>query len=147
MKFSPEDTLRDIAKGDEAAYDFMCRFYIWFHAFDDLIDHDKPQTLRELLKAHFGLIVSLSCNEFYLKHKAVLLPVILSSSMSFESSEQLREDPDVLRRIASQVLKSQYQDIFFQVAWCVGGYDHMAAMNEKWRDFNFDPTPPPAAVP
>lgn len=143
--FDPKIAFKEIALGNQAAEDFMVGFYQWIHTLDDLIDRDRPILLETVHSNHLGLIVSVSANEFFLKYRDSLLPVIVMSALAHQESERLRNAENVLDRVASQVIKSQYQDVFYLVAFLVGGYAHASAMSRKFREYCYDPTPPPVS--
>lgn len=145
MPFDAKIAFREIAAQNEEATSFLHVFYEWVQTQDDLMDRDKPVPPREFVITNMRLIFTLTCNEFFLAHKDKLLPVILASSVAYVDSERFRTHESVLDRVASQVLKSQYADVFYMVAFIVGGIQHMIAMAEKYREFSYDPCPPPSA--
>lgn len=143
MSYDHQTAFRDISKGDEEVYRFLFHLFAWFHILDDLIDRDKPFNIVFTITTHLTMLETVADNAFFQAHKRILLPIIQASSLAYMESERfkLRENP--LDRIGSQVLKSQYQDIFFAVARIIGGVDHMVLMSQKYRDFDFDPVPKP----
>jgi hypothetical protein len=141
MIFDVEAAFREMAHGDEAALKFMISFYCWAHSLDDLIDRDKPVDLDKVHEAHFFLLASLATNEFFLQHRLEFVPVLLTSTLAHLESERFRLRDSVLDKIGSQILKSQYQDVFFYSAFLTGGFAHMLAMSKKYRDYDYDPVP------
>lgn len=135
--------LREISKGDESAFSCLNNIFVWLHALDDVIDRDKPHMLSWIIAAHLQFIETIANNPFFQKNKATLLPVINASAMSYLASEKFRKHDSPLYRIGSQVLKSQYQDLFYTAATIIGGLEHAIAMQDKYRDFDFDPVPKP----
>lgn len=135
--------LREISKGDESAFSCLNTIFIWLHALDDIIDRDKPHLLSWIIVAHLQFIDTIANNPFFQKHKATLLPVLNAAALAYLASEKFRENESPLYRIGSQVLKSQYQDLFYTSATLIGGIDHAIAMQQKYRDFDFDPVPKP----
>lgn len=143
MPFNHLVALREIAKGDQDAFSCLNAIFTWYHALDDLIDQDKPIILSWIIVAHLNFVQTIADNLFFQTNKEKLLPVIQAGALAYLSSEKFRKHASPLYRIASQVLKSQYQDLFFAVAFILGGYDHAVEMSAKYRDFDFDPTPAP----
>lgn len=146
MSFDPETAFQEIARGDMSAFEFLRAIYTWAHVLDDLIDKDKPTGPEVTVWTQTQLIFTLADNAFFQRHKAFLLPVVLTSALAFLASEERKNSPDVMERIAAQVLKSEYVNIFLAAAFCVGGWDHAALMSTKFRAYHFDAEPvrPPA---
>lgn len=131
----------EIAKGDSAAEEFLKSFYLWVHNVDDGIDRDKPANAAETAVIHTNLFFVLSKNAFFSKNSATLLPVVLTSALAYVASEERKNSADVLDRITAQVLKSEYINVFFMVAYIIGGWDHALEMSRKWRAYDFDAEP------
>lgn len=138
MPWVPSQAFEEIARGDKNAEDFMGRFYCWVHKQDDLIDRDKPVAPETSVGFDLALLHAFSSNPFFQRHQAYLWPVLHMSSLAWVSSEDLRQSSDVLSQLTSQVLKSQYQDVFYAVAFCIGGFDWAIKMARKYRDYHFD---------
>jgi len=133
--------LEEISKGNSDALRFMRAFYIWVQVQDDLFDKDRPVTAANLVSTNLNLLFEVSQNPFFQEHRNVFLPVIVSSSLAWASSEEFKSREAVFDRLTSQVIKSQYMDVFFQVALLVGGIDHAFAMQRKFRSYYPDPAP------
>lgn len=140
--WKPVDAFREIARGDQAAEEFMRRFYVWVEKQDDLFDRDKPVTAEMSAGWDLAMMYSFAKNEFFQKNQAYLWPVIHMSALAWISSEEYATSSDVGLVLAGQVLKSQYQDVFYAVAFCIGGFDHAVAMIRKYRDYHFDVSTP-----
>lgn len=143
MAFNVGKALEEIARGDAAALEFMQVFYVFVQTFDDLVDRDKPVTPEEAGSALLRFILVLSQNKFYLAQCGSLLPLITAAMGAWVGSEYFAKRKAVLDHITGQVLKSQYQDIFFHVALLTGGLPHFFAMQQKYRSYYFD-SPQPA---
>lgn len=133
-----DEIFKDIAKGDTDAYDFCNALFRWVHCLDDLVDKDKlvPPTAVSMLL--FSFIHVIACNPFFQKHKTELLSTILLALQAWADSEEWKTRPDVLHRITSQVLKSEYQNVFIHVAALCGGQCHMQEISRKYRDYDYD---------
>ena len=129
---------RDITKGDENAFNFCNAFFRWVHCLDELVDRDKEVPPAAVSMLFFSLVHTLATNLFFQNHKESLLPTMLLASNAWADSEHWKKSPDVLHRITSQVLKSQYQDVFIHVAALCGGQAHMHEVSRKYRDYNYD---------
>lgn len=122
------EALKDISNGNEDAHRFMRAFYIWVQIQDDLFDKDHEVKASQLASSNLNLLIEVSNNPFYRENSNVFLPVIASASLAWVASEEFAKRDGALDRLSSQVIKSQYQDVFFQVAMLVGGIDHCLAM-------------------
>lgn len=139
VSFTDFDAIfRDITKGDQHAFDFCNAFFRWVHCLDDLVDKDKDVPPGAVSFLFFSLIQTVACNPFFQQHKTELLSTMLLASQAWADSEEWKKRENVLHKIASQVLKSQYQDVFIHVAALCGGQIHMQEMSQKYRDYNFD---------
>ena len=132
-----ETAFQEIAAGNQAAYEFCRSSFEFFHLIDDLVDHDKPVDLNDMALGLLKFIDVIGGNEFYQTHRTDLFTFIYSAAMAFAASQRMATDPDVQRRLAAEVLKSQYQDLFFRVAFWVGGSRHAIEMDTKFRGYCF----------
>ena len=137
-----DDVLSEICKGDPHAFYFCTAFWNFCHSQDDLLDQDKEVLPDVVVFNSLRLIDAIGGGEFYRKHQAMLWPVIMVTIQAYMMSNEWCKREHVLDRTVSQVLKSQYQDVFFMVAYLVGGFDHMMAMDRKYRMYSFDPCLP-----
>lgn len=147
MPFDHVTAFKEIANGNSDALSCLNALFTWFHAFDDAWDRDKPVLLSWVIASQLRMIECVACNPFFQKHKLKLLPVMEAAALAYVESERFREDKRTLHRIGSQILKSQYQDLFFAVARLEGGDEHWFRMSEKYREFDFDPVPIPNESP
>jgi hypothetical protein len=141
MKWKPADAFREISRGNQSAEDFMVALYIWVHAQDDLCDRDKPVLPEVFAGFNFNILHTFAKNPFFREHQDFILPVLLVGALAWVASEDRKNSPDVLERFTGQVLKSQYGDVFFAVAFIIGGFDHAVAMFRKYREYDFDVEP------
>lgn len=126
------DSFRDPNAG------FLARtLYRFFHLIDDLVDRDKEVPAADVACILLALFDQLSNNPFWLLHKNDLMPVVFSSAMAWAASERLRKSENVQDRLAAEVLKSQYQDIFFRIAFLDGGVSFSLESDAKFRGFAF----------
>jgi hypothetical protein len=138
MSWTPQEAFEDIARGDKAAVEFMSAFYLWVHAQDDLIDRDKPANPAASTGFNLQILRAFATNIFFQKHQDFIWPVILTGALAYIVSEDKRKAEDVLDRITAQILKSQYADVFFAIAFLIGGFDHALTMKRKYHNYSFD---------
>jgi hypothetical protein len=141
MPWKPADAFKEIARGDQNAEDFLSVFYCWAHMRDDLVDKDKVVAPETAAGLDFTLLHTFSKNRFFEQHKDFLLPVLMTGALAWIASEDRKNHPDLLERLAAQVLKSQYVDVFLAVSFLVGNFDHAVRMSRKYREFSFDSEP------
>ena len=140
-KMTPAQVFSEIARGDKSAEEFLCALYCWFHKQDDLIDRDRVVPPEVTVGVDLTLLHAISKNQFFQKYQDYIWPVLTMGALAWVASQERANSSDVLERITAQVLKSQYQDVFYAVAFCVGKFDHAAAMSRKYRDYCFDAEP------
>jgi hypothetical protein len=136
--FHVQNAFEEISRGDKSACELLGSFYLWVHNQDDLIDKDKDVKPCEAVGFNIQILRAFAKNTFFQAHQDFLWPVILTSALSYIASEDRKGDADVVNRITAQVLKSEYMNVFFAIAFCVAGWDHALAMSRKYRDYSFD---------
>lgn len=125
--------------GDQHATEFLHAFLHFVHLIDDVIDGQKPHGDAEyVLLVHLEMLRILSFNPFWEKHKVSLFPIVLQSVRAYADSNRWATRPDFRDRASSDVLKSQYQDVWFHVAYLCGGYSHMARISDQFRIYDYD---------
>jgi len=142
MEHDPVDWPRifaDVCCGNQAASEFCFSFLALVHFVDDVIDGEtaKWQT-DQILRVNLELIRVLSFNPFWEANKNGLFPLVLMSVQQYADSLRWVKREDFRERATSDVLKSQYQDVFWHVAYLCGGYQHMDAISQKYRLYHYD---------
>jgi hypothetical protein len=132
-----EAAFSDIAAGNKDAFDFCRSAFEFFHLFDDLVDRDHPIDPNETILCLLKFIETLTRNPFYQAHRDDLFATLTTGAFAYAASLRQAADPDVQKRVASEVLKSQYQDVFFRTAFWVGGSRHSIEMDTKYRSYSF----------
>lgn len=127
----------EIANGNDDAAHFCASVHAFAHLIDDLYDKDHTPKPEDVAWVLAGFITDIAENPFFQAHRAQLLAAIRSSLLSWVSSEQFKAREDVRDKLAAEVLKSGYQDVFFVVADLVGGMNHALVMSTKWRGYDF----------
>lgn len=137
MSMDFEAQFTEIAAGNADAYEFMRATFEFVHCWDDLFDRDKPVEADFAAITLIKFIASLTNNAFYRQHSGHLLLALHTACFSWAASERLKTSDDVQNKLASEVLKSSYIEIFFLVAFLVGGTAHQLAMDRKYRGYSF----------
>lgn len=122
---------------DPNATTFAKGFYRFIHLLDDLVDHDKERTADDVALTLFAFVDQVANNPFFQRHKQSLLPIVYAAGRAWASSERLRKSDDIQNKIAAEVLKSQYQDLFHHIAFLSGGIEFAVQWEEKHRSYVF----------
>lgn len=128
--------LIQIANGNEDALRFMWVFWNFTHLYDDLVDNDREVTVEQAAKWSTLFFIELSRNAFYLKHVDSLLPFIIQVCNRWCDGEDWEKNGTPQQVRLASVVKCGDIDLFFHVAYLVGGWDHMRAMRHTRR---YDP--------
>lgn len=131
-----EEIISDVCNGDSHAVGFCTVIYHWLHAIDDLYDRDKEITPEAWMNVNLGVMDQCHNNPFFKKHYVSLFPLIKAAFQAYASSERMRKAGEVRELVIAEVLKSQYQDIFYHVAFLCGGMEHQTKMEQKHRNYN-----------
>lgn len=120
--------LQDIAMGDVAAFTFCWTMWNFTHAIDDLVDKDVPQTPDDFARCVGQLFHTLTFNPFYLAYHSQLHGLMISMLDRWVHSEPMMESTDRDEVIRGTVVRCGDLDLYVHVAYLVGGWDHMRAM-------------------
>ncbi len=130
-----------VCKENAAAKEFCFVFLSWAHFIDDTIDKDKPKPdLESVVGLNLQAAMCFAFNPFFQEHKASLLPLIIAGVKAFVDSLEWARRPDQRDRFCADVLKAQYQEVFWHVALLVGGYDHFDQVTKEFRHYHYDVT-------
>jgi hypothetical protein len=131
--------VEELCAGNTAAQEFCTVFIVWCHLVDDTVDRDKPlPDLETFARVMLEAATVFAFNPFFQEHREKLLPLIIQGTKAFEDSLAWASHSEPCKRRAADVLKGQYQEVLWHVAYLVGGYDHMDAMTRRWRHYQFD---------
>jgi hypothetical protein len=136
--FDPEKAFKLIANGNDEAYALCLALYHWAHTVDDLYDRDQEVTPEWWAEINLTLLDMSWRNSFFRQHYPALFPVIRQSLAAWAASEEYRTHEDVRDRVIAEVLKSQYQDIFFEIAFWCGGLAHQRRCDKELREYSFN---------
>lgn len=135
VETSPKTDFRrvfaDVTKGDAEATDFCWAFLGWVHFIDDVADGEVAAkwTLPQIVDVNLHAALTFAGNPFFRKYRHALWPLILSAARAWVDSEDERHD-----RRMRDVLKTQYQEVFWHVAFLVGGWEHQAVVTALHRE-------------
>lgn len=129
----------EVSCGNQHAYDFCGAFLRWVHLIDDFIDGDKPLEDPEfVIRVNLEAMMTFAFNPFWQEHKAALMPLVIQGAKAYADSIRWAKRENFRDRATSDVLKAQYQEVFWFVAKICGGYDHYDQVTQKYRDYHYD---------
>jgi len=99
--------------------------YAISHAWDDLIDQDKPLSRKELQDHHCRMLIDLPMNPFYQKHFAMLQPVMISGLMAYRASVTMEEAGGDHNLELAHYLRYEAGQIIIMACYLCGGPDHV----------------------
>lgn len=130
-----EAAFSDIANGNLDAAQFCRSVFAFAHLLDDMVDGDKPTSPAQVGVVTMEFIETIARNPFFQAHREALLGALRSGILAWVASEEWAARDGVVDRMASQVLKSHYQEAFFLVASFTGGMDHAVECSRRWRGY------------
>lgn len=136
--FDAERAFKTIANGNDEAYALCFALFHWAHAIDDLYDRDQEVSPERWMEINLTILDMAWRNNFFRQNYPSLFPVIRQSMMAWVASEKYRAQEDVQARVIAEVLKSQYQDVFFEIAFWCGGLAHQIKCDQEFREYSFN---------
>jgi len=142
------DKIELIANGNQDAGEFAWVFFKWLHELDDAWDQDQPIRPEFFIRALLEMAVVFAGNRFWLLHRDALFALLQLSFLSWEAGEEwkARTGHD---RVAAEVIKSLYRQIFWFVAVHCHGLEGAREVMQQLQEFDYDledhvlPTPKP----
>lgn len=119
---------RELANGNEHAFEFMWHFWCFVHCYDDMVDRDKPVSAEQAARAFAQFFLTINYNPFYLQHKDQLFGFIIQVFNRWLDGDEWEKSPDKMKRIASHVVRSGDVELYLHVGYLCGGWDHLRAM-------------------
>lgn len=132
------ELVKFVCKGDAAAMRFCEAFVAWCHWIDDLIDKDKLWLPAAVTRVNLDMLLAFSDNIFFQRHKTSLMPLIVQSFRAFADSCEWEKREDVRDRRSADILKSNYHEVIWHVAFILGGWEHMQQVTARCRKWDYD---------
>ena len=127
--------LRHAACGNEAAFQYLVSFICVLHAWDDLIDKDRPVADADIHEAFLEALINIPRNPFYRNHQDRLCDVTENSVLQWLTAN-VWERADQIDGIEAQVafiIRSNYVEAVTTVALICGGMQHAIDINLTLR--------------
>jgi hypothetical protein len=115
--------LHQAVHGHPDAAAFLITLIEILHAWDDLIDRDKPVSPEMINWAFWRALVELPRNCFYQEHFHDLNPILGMAIQNWHAANLMESTESEADKEISFILRSAYADIVIQAAYLVGGYE------------------------
>lgn len=103
------------------------------HAWDDLIDKDRPVGDDSINRTFYDLLIGLPSNPFYRQHVDTLLPLMMVGAMNYEIANSYEKTGDRERLALAHVLRYSVADVITAIALIVGGPDWVRRIGPELR--------------
>ncbi len=138
---NPADELmlyQGVAKGDADAAHLLLLLTDAAHAWDDVVDGDKPLDRGALDRAFQALVLDIPANPFYRAHRDRLEPLIQQAAINWKVATAIEREPGP--KHVAYILRSSYIDLIGQVALLTGGPAWAIEVTRRVRELNQDET-------
>jgi hypothetical protein len=130
--------IEELCLGDKDAQTFLLAFHRWVHWLDDVADGEPVNAPKLLALTNTEWFAVVAHNPFFRRHSDGLTALIIQSMAAWVDSNEWATRVRTEHRVASDVLKGFYHEVFWHTAALVGGLEHLLAMTAKHREFDFD---------
>ena len=143
-----DEILTAAANGNAAALEFLRAFARRAHWVDDLRDEPLAHTCHDTIaEMEAEWLLVLTANPFLLANKASLVPAMVLALNAWIDSENWQKPVDgpeqVRHRAQVSVIKGQWHEVVWLVAWLTGGWEKMHDVSAKYRSYDFEPVNEP----
>lgn len=132
-----EEFCAALCLNNSEAMAFCEMWFIFCHACDDLIDNmedGRPTTPPENILSTFALAAVLYNSPFYVQHRNMLFPMVLSVTNAYADSVAWERSPIQRRRNIADVLRCCGNEMLFIVAMIIGGWKHARKVSPIIRE-------------
>lgn len=120
--------------GDPLALDMYRALEFIAHAWDDIIDKDKPVSDEVVNRAFTNALVFLPSNPFYQKIQKDILPMWLSVIAAYETANRFEKEKDAHGiEIAHSLRYAVGHIITYAIQMCVGMDEAKNFIPEMWK--------------
>ena len=125
------DIISAAANGNGEALRFLNAFVRRAHWVDDVQDEKKRPLPYRLAETEADWLLVLSGNQFFLAHRAQLVPVMLLGLNAWVDSHNL---PAPER----EGVRGLWHETVWLVAWLTGGWPHLREVTAKYREYDYE---------
>lgn len=147
MSVNRDEILTAAANGNASALEFLRVFARRAHWVDDVVDGDGKGDIRDPLRGRpfadsmaayeCEWLLTLSGNPFFLAHRAQLVPAMVLALNAWVDSNRSQGTGD-RDQVVRDVVKGQWHEVVWLVAWLTGGWTTMREVSGKYRDYDFE---------
>lgn len=133
-----EKDLSELTKGNELAAKFVISYVAFCHLIDDIYDADKEVTDKRLVLELMLFLEQIIMNPWVREHSQLLWPLIVAGANSWLDANEWERSEDKKKRLSSDVIKGQYHEVIWFVAFLCGGFQHQQNITSRFRDYDYD---------
>lgn len=130
-----DDRLQAWMLGDQEAFRVALALSTIAETWDDLLDGDRKVSEDEINTAFIAALVGLQSNQFFVRHSASLLPLMIATINAYLDANRFEKADDEKLRMMAFHLRNMGVDITIAITLLVGGFDHMRAVSAEIRQF------------
>lgn len=128
-----EAALLELLCGNADAARFVVDIAQCSHAYDDLIDRDKPVPDDVVHGLMWKLLVSLPTNAFYRQHQDTLRPVLITGILNWKAATDMEAGADLEELHVSHALRYAIADVVLLCMAILGGHQYAMANARRAR--------------
>jgi len=120
----------EVTNGNQAAADWLDKWWKYIHAIDDIIDEGRGHEafLEVLVDA-----AELYSHPFWLANWFHLRPLVVTITNAYADSVAWEKSPEAPERAMADVLRFAGAEMYLLVAAVCGGYGHMRKLSPRIR--------------
>ena len=119
-----KDGLLALLCGDEWAARFLLDIAACSHAYDDLIDKDKPSSDAAIHNMMWRALIDIPANPFFHTHQDVLRPVLATSILNWRAANEMEKSGCLEQLRISHAARYELSDVLLLCMVLTGGREH-----------------------
>lgn len=142
---SRDEILIAASNGNLQALEFLRVFARRAHWVDDVHDKQGKDPSAVIASAEAEWLICLSGNPFFLAHRAQLVPAMVLALNAWVDSNRNQpfqhgggQEQYERMQIIADVVKGQWHEVVWLVAWLTGGWDKMRAVSSQFRAYDIE---------
>lgn len=125
--------LQELLCGNAEAVRFVIDIAQCSHAYDDLIDRDKPVPDSTVHGLMWKLLVSVPTNAFFRQHQDVIRPVLITGILNWHAATGMEKAGCAEQLHVAHALRYAIGDVVLLCMALVGGHDHAMKNAQRAR--------------
>ncbi len=131
MNTDRDTILQAAANGNAGALEFLRCFARRAHWVDDIADAICERPAYKVAEMEAEWLLCLASNPFFLAHRAQLVPAMVLALNAWV-------DSDNQKPMVRDVVKGQWHEVVWLVAWLTGGWNKLRATSSQFRAYDFE---------